>query len=367
MVGQLLLNYDEKYLDSSRDRSEIEVSLLEKILPVRPKNQCYPDREIVILDKCCGLPWCPRCGPGYWARVWRKVERHLGMFKKPRLFTLTVDPKKFSSGQAAYEYIERDGQYIKRFMRVMGFKKGFKVLAFHKPKESRPDAHNWPHWHIVVDLADCGGFADLKRGWRLWRDKWGLGGFDLGGKNRRVRTALQAVKYCVSYCQRQSGIVADWVMDSERAPRGYELYGDLRLAVRGCPPSSFVDSGASEECRGSHDIEGSLKRKNTVVSYVGCRINKCSSGSVVMLRTSYGLEDRYEYIGELPYSPGQVAFASKMGYVPSVRRSVHVSPDEMTESLRVSIPLARYDDVGVEFEYFKSLMAQVDGLEVIPF
>lgn len=61
-------------------------------------------------------------------------------------------------------------------MRLLGFKKWFKVLAFHNDKAKNgsfdSDNHNWPHWHIIVDISDV-KFIDLKRAWRLFRDKWG--------------------------------------------------------------------------------------------------------------------------------------------------------------------------------------------------
>ncbi len=154
-------------------------------------------QALVLVPKKCRNPWCPRCGKAYWGKVRARVQPHFGLFKNARLLTLTIDPRNFISGQAAYEKIEGKDQYIKRFLRLNNFSKGFKVLAFHKPKPSRPDAHNWPHWHVVVDLADAGGFADLKRMWRLWREKWKLGGLDLQVK-RQYRSAEAAINYAIS-------------------------------------------------------------------------------------------------------------------------------------------------------------------------
>jgi hypothetical protein len=285
-------------------------------------------RELVFVPKKCRLPWCPSCGVAFWGKVRSKVSPHLHLFKKARLFTLTIDPKNFNSGLEAFEVIERKEKYIKRLLQIIGFKKAFKVLAFHKPKASRPDGNEWPHWHIVVDLADVDR-VDLKQVWRLWRDKWKVGGLDLQIK-RTVKTASAAVNYCISYCQHQSGVVAEWVKDMKRAPRAFECYGALRKAVSmngnveteldNDVDEKILDESIEEKAEVTEAYEASEHlTSNRDVSFVGERLSTCDSDTIVMLKTEYRGYVKYEFIGEAGCSVGQLALASKFGHCDIVR------------------------------------------------
>jgi hypothetical protein len=249
-----------------------------------------------------------------------------------------VDPKNFSSGERAYWIIEKEQQYIKRLLRLIGFKKAFKVLAFHKRKPSRPDGNEWPHWHVVVDMADVGRI-DLRRIWSLWRDKWKVGGLDLQ-VNRKCRNATQAVNYAISYCQHQSGVVAEWVKDSERAPRAYEVYGQLRTAVKNHEKQETEQAEADNlpESIEEEAFETSVKRD---ITYVGDRLNHCDDGSVVLLKTTYGHEAHYEYVSNLPYSEGQIALAGKLMYVDVKRQIIK---DDYGARLHLYLPIESRDD-----------------------
>jgi hypothetical protein len=321
--------------------------------------------ELVIVPKKCRLPWCSSCGVSYWGKVRAKLRPHLHLFKRARLFTLTVDPKNFPSGEQAYYVIEHKEQYIKRILRLLGFKKAFKVMAFHKSKASRPDGHEWPHWHVVVDMADVGRI-DLRRIWGLWRDKWKVGGLDLQ-VNRRCRNASAAINYAVSYCQHQSGVVADWVRDSERAPRAYEVYGQLREAIRNhekgqspetvepAEPIETSDADSAEQ----QAFETSVRRD---ITYVGDRLNHCDSGSLVLLKTVYGDSVSYEYVATLDYSEGQILLAGKLFNV-DVRREIIKS--DAGEKLRLYIPLSSRDDPETIIEHLQVELNRVP-FETIP-
>lgn len=321
--------------------------------------------ELVIVAKKCRLPWCPSCGVSYWGKVRARLRPHLYLFKRARLFTLTVDPNNFASGQQAYYTIEHKEQYIKRILRLMGFKKAFKVMAFHKSKASRPDGNEWPHWHVVVDLADVGR-VDLRRIWGLWRDKWKVGGLDLQ-VNRKCRNASAAVNYAISYCQHQSGVVADWVKDAPRAPRAYEVYGQLREAIRNHeknqspPPVEPVryDETPEADTAEQQAFDRSMQRE---VTYVGDRLNHCDTGSLVLLKTVYGDSESYEFVGTLEYSEGQIMIASKL-YNVDVRRKIVKS--QSGESIRLYIPLSSRDDPETVIEQLQYELDRVP-FETIP-
>ena len=289
-------------------------------------------QELVFVPKKCRAPWCPRCGKAYWGKVRARVKPFFHLFKKARLLTLTVDPKNFTSGREAYETIEGQ-QYIKRFLRLNGFTKGFKVLAFHKPKASRPDAHNWPHWHVVVDVADAGGYVNLRRMWRLWRDKWKLGGLDLQVR-RQYRSADAAINYAISYCQHQCDVVADWVADATRSPRVYEFYGDLRKAVSA---HETLEKSLRDETELKAIRETAFKTEPT---YVGDRINHCGGGSAVLVKTTDNGHDSFSYLCDLDYAPERIALFSKL-YQVDVQTRVKTYGD--TQVLTVSLPISRHD------------------------
>jgi hypothetical protein len=331
-------------------------------------------QELIFVPKKCRLPWCPSCGIGYWGKVRARLKPHLHLFWRARLFTLTIDPRNYSSGQEAYEVIEKKEQYIKRLLRLIGFKKAFKVLSFHKAKASRPDGNEWPHWHVVVDLADVPR-VDLKRVWRLWRDKWKVGGFDLQ-MNRQCRSAEAAVNYAISYCQHQSGVVAEWVKDSERAPRAYEVYGELRKAISASKKTDQNDSvevaetesdDAGMEAVQDDEMEdfdqyapmtGRMRDK----TYVGDRLHTCDSETCVLLKSDYDGHVSYDYISDIEYSTAQIALASKFLYTDVLRKI------EETESITRSViymPVSSRDDPEILVERIRcDLRNMMQELEV---
>lgn len=135
------------------------------IKTIKGSKDFVPEDELVLIGCKCRSWCCAKCGPGYFAKIGSKIMPHLGMFKKARLLTLTIDRERFDSGEAAYDYIQTGQGLLRRFLRLAGFKKAFSVLAFH------PKSPEWPHWHVLVDIADCGNWVDLQNMWALWRDK----------------------------------------------------------------------------------------------------------------------------------------------------------------------------------------------------
>jgi hypothetical protein len=262
----------------------------------------YAGETLVILGCRCKSWVCARCGPGYWSSVGQIVRPHLGMFKRAKLLTLTIDRKLFESGKDAYDHIQGQG-LIRRFLRLLGFRKGLCVLAFH------PSAPDWPHWHVLVDLDDLGKWVDLERMWELWREKWGCGGLDLSIKNDD-RTAEQAARYALSYCQHQSGVMGEWVRKSHRAPRAYETYGELRDAICKARKTPIPRPVSIDEPQAPAKPTKARATSRTVAD----RMTDCGIGSAVMLRRDYGGGSvTYRYLGTLSVSPGRLALASQFG------------------------------------------------------
>lgn len=289
---------------------------------VRREGVVVEDRVEVYGCRC--RSWgCPDCASAFWSKFYRKIEPHLRDFARPKMLTMTVDPSKFASGEEAYRHVQGQG-LIRRFLRLMGFKTGFAWMEFHKDKESRPDARNWPHWHVVVDLADLrGGWVDLKRGWRLWRDKWGVGMWKCGGDDRGARhvSAYQAGRYALRYAKRKNP-VADWVLNREVSPRAFNLYGRLRDRV-----GEYARSEREHQESKLHDASGSTIADVVdlaVVQFAGHnsklldRVARCGRGSeVIRVRVLADGTRKVDYLGKLHVAtPRFLRRSSSLGLLP---------------------------------------------------
>ncbi|MFG0247550.1 MAG: hypothetical protein ACF8OB_01580 [Phycisphaeraceae bacterium JB051] len=105
------------------------------------------------------------------------------------MFTLTVDRKAFGAPIDAFITIT-EGGYIRRLMRLLKVEKWAWTLEL-----QMKTGEGWPHWHMIINLPPCG--LDLERAWRLWRDKWHLGGLDL--QRKKNKNAKHAMFYVTKY------------------------------------------------------------------------------------------------------------------------------------------------------------------------
>lgn len=144
-----------------------------------------------------------------------------GEFRRPKLFTLTVDRRRFPGGpQEAHQFIS-EGRYVARLLRLLGVPLWAWVLEF-----QTKTGEGWPHWHILIDLARCPkGRIDLKRAWALWRDTWHLGGLDLSDKDRKFKDPTHAIHYITKYLIKQpEGGYPEWVLNTH----GVKFIGSCR-------------------------------------------------------------------------------------------------------------------------------------------
>lgn len=299
---------------------------------------------LLIWDCRCRSWCCPSCGPSYWSQVGARIMPHLGMFERARLLTLTVDRKHFRFGWEAYDAIRPK---LRTFLRLFEFRKGFAVMAFH------PKGPEWPHWHILVDLADCGPRVDLKRMWRIWRDKWGFGGLDLDVKPRE-ESSRAAARYALSYCQHQAGVIPPWVMLGSRTPRAFEAFGELRAALRKNVPET--PTGEPSEEPSDSDSEASPKTSEASPKRpsrsVGDRLKDCGKGATVMLRRCFpgGGVSRL-FLGRLPTRAIRLVLAEMEGKLPAVNlRHAPRTLSNGAEIVDVTVPLGPHDDPRQIFE-----------------
>lgn len=160
-------------------------------------------------------------------------------FGQPAMLTLTVDRSHYESPEQAHQQITQNS-YISRLMRLLGVVTWFWVLEIQTKSGS-----GWPHWHLLIDLDDVNGAIDLQRAWKLWRDKWHLGGLDLSMK-RSFADRGHAVNYVTKYLTKTPEAFPIWVIDSQRVVRfvgGCKALGSLT----GQPPRERIERDEEED------------------------------------------------------------------------------------------------------------------------
>lgn len=283
------------------------------------------------IEPCGCSSWvCPRCGMKYWARVRGFVSPHLGLFKRPVLLTLTVNRDNFPDGESAYRYVSRRG-LLRRLLRLVGFDAKFlRVLAFHHKVDAQGrEGREWPHWHILVDLADVANVRlARKQIWALWRDEWGVGGADLpDDKDPKYanRTGARAASYAFGYQQHQAGVFPSWVGKGYGTPRVWDVGGALREAIRKANPArvkrseAAVVAAAGERERWAEGGVVERKRRRSCMT-VAERVERCGSGGGNVFRIHEWSDGTVvkKWVGSCPLGPGQVALLAKCGYLSDV-------------------------------------------------
>jgi len=221
------------------------------------------------------------------------------MWREPAILTLTVDRACFASPQDAHGKIS-GGKFIPRLMRMLGVRLWMWCLEF-----QQATGEGWPHWHLLVDLADLPGRRiDLKRAWTLWRDTWHLGGLDLSTKKTGM-TSAHALNYITKYLTKfPDGGFPEWVLHAHslRFVQGSRALGPLVGKISyGMPPDEEEEE---EESPREHVRKPNLEANS-----------RCGLMSTVMREEIDGCtgELRYRFLGALPVSPG---FLLSLAYSP---------------------------------------------------
>jgi hypothetical protein len=194
------------------------------------KSTFSPKERILVSGCSCGARTCPNCGKRLGWRVRQNMLAQKDFWRKPGLFTLTVDRSKFGSAKEAHGAIT-EGQFVRRLLYRLGVRRWAWALEF-----QQKTGEGWPHWHVLVDLADLpGGKLDLVKAWRLWRYKWDLGGLDLQAKKVKLASAAHAVFYLTKYiCKQAPGGYPVWVLEQHglRFIQGCQKLGPLTAERR---------------------------------------------------------------------------------------------------------------------------------------
>jgi hypothetical protein len=168
---------------------------------------------IVALPVRCRSRACPSCGRAAGIKTRERLREKVGagLFSQPALMTLTVDRKNWQSPQGAYRAVTAQA-LIPRLMRRLGVRAWVWTLEF----QTRT-GEGWPHWHILLDQAHCGGRLDYRKLWHLWRDVWGVGGCDVSQKHKAAAAdPLHAVNYITKYLTKGAGPWPTWWLEGSR-------------------------------------------------------------------------------------------------------------------------------------------------------
>lgn len=141
----------------------------------------YHARHVVRSHRC-GSWFCGKCG-------WKKGRKALGRmieevsgWEGHGLLTLTVDREKFEGPEAAFDRVS-GGRLLGKLMaglRDCAKAHGVRLGRFISVLEFQPGRGNgWPHWHILLETSRRRlPKALLQEAWRIWRDRFGVGGLD---------------------------------------------------------------------------------------------------------------------------------------------------------------------------------------------
>ncbi len=284
------------------------VSKLESI-----DNKVTTDLEVVVLaEHRCRARSCSVCAIKRGWIVRQRLLARAGGWIRPAVLTLTVDRGEFSSPVQAYRYVTRK-KLLWRLMRALGVKRWFWVLEYQQKTGS-----GWPHWHILIDLADVpGGRVDLVKAWQLWRDRWGVGGLQLEVRDVEFDSVEHALMYITKYLMKQpEGGFPTWVLKSRQSIRffqGCRLLGPLV---------------AKPSLKKAMSVEDEQTNKRASRRPLLDRMSECSvgAGRVFALRVDQATgEQRGHFLGALPCSPSQLLGLVRSGQVSA---SIDVRQDE---------------------------------------
>jgi hypothetical protein len=150
-----------------------------------------------------------------------------------QMWTLTVDPKRYESPEAAWRDVG-EHRRISEAMRTMGLRYWAWVLEWHES--------GWPHWHVLV-------WEPVSPGKRMYIDHaamtraWGIGHTNY--KPSRGRSIRHAASYVCKYLTKPKGQMPSWVagLANVTMVRGSRALG----ALLGDGPMNSQDEAATSD------------------------------------------------------------------------------------------------------------------------
>jgi len=258
--------------------------------------------EGALIVPCkCRCRTCAKCGPSLGWRVRQNMLTKASLFRDPAMLTLTVDRDHFASPMEAHQRITK-GSFIPRLMRLLGVRTWFWVLEF-----QTASGPGWPHWHLLVDLADVGGRLDLSRAWHLWNDKWGLGGLDLSTK-KKANSATHAVNYITKYLTKKPKPAPIWLLGNKQAIRFIGACKRLGSLTGQAPRTENKELHQDEQL----NLPFRAPRSLLLVRMAHCGETSNVFAFVGDCQTKQG---EWKWLGSVPASPSDLLDLSMQGMV----------------------------------------------------
>lgn len=288
---------------------------------------------VAVVPCRCRCRTCPRCGPALGWKVRQAMLAKENLFRRGKLLTLTVDRKRFSEPAEAHRAIS-DGSYVPRLLRLLGVKTWMWALEF-----QQQSGQGWPHWHILIDLSTAKKRIDLKRAWRLWRDKWKLGGLDFSYKKKQPRNRKHAIYYITKYLTKMPKAFPVWVLNSEKRVRfvqGSKSCGSLvgraaRIGLSGQQQPTRPDEEANPflGVRGEPGDVIDVKRRRS--SPLLPRMAKCEQTAVAFHVEGDVSEAKGEwsFLRQLPLRPVDLIDLASSGLISARAAAVEWGQEEV--------------------------------------
>lgn len=193
-----------------------------------------------------------------------------------QMWTLTVDPSRYSSPEEAWQDVTESGS-IARTWRKVGCRYWVWVLEWHKS--------GWPHWHVLVWEPVKRMYlnkADVERHWGhgvVWytcRHRGSDGQYLLNPK-----PLIWAVRYLTKYLTKSTDQVPEWVLARSRVRmiQASQPWGPVRVVV----PQSGSEVGTSDDLW-SDDLDAAPRRDPAAAADNQAAIASCGGSTVILER-----------------------------------------------------------------------------------
>lgn len=150
----------------------------------------------------------------------------------------------------------------------------------------------------------------------------------------------------------QAGADTQWIKRLDKTPRAYEVYGELRAAMRkasddaeepGDEAASEAEEAPASEAEPEQAASEPAKQRGEPRP-VGERISECGTESTVLERRHYGTQTVYRFRGSVACRPAALALNHAFGNLRTL--DVRHAARELsngTQVIDVAVPLGRKD------------------------
>jgi hypothetical protein len=252
---------------------------------------------------------CPHCKKQNGIRIRETLRDRTDCFKIPKLVSFTVDRRKFSSPEEAYDYVMEKHLFARLLTKELGIRIWLGVL---EPQELTGDG--WPHWHFLLDLSEMpdvwknrntGEMSREKpadaRGWVLLKNyvdygrvnrllqKWRLGSCKFSTSKKKYESPAHAINYITKYLWKQPKLgYPPWMQKRSRLRMIYKS-NDLNAALRGA--EVVQDEPGQEQEEEKQEKKPRAKSRNPYQ-----RIAECGYRAQIMNATLGGVFGRPLYV-----------------------------------------------------------------------